>query len=87
MIKHWRLYDSITATQIKQLYTADITVRRADDTGEIDFPMSGRVRYVKSYDIYISTVNEKQESFLFLMFNSDKLLLVETEYDNRYYNG
>jgi len=87
MIKHWRLYDSITDTEIRQLYTAGIAVRKEKDVSRMDFPIRGEVSIVKSYDIHISTANEKQESFLLLMFNSDKLQHVETEYDNRWYNG
>jgi len=84
MIKHWRLFDSITDTQIRQLDTADICVRIEDDTSEIDFPLHGKVHFVKSRDVYISTTNDKQEAFLFLMFDPNKIQQVGTEYDREY---
>ena len=87
MIKHWRLFDSITDTQIKQLYTAGIAVRTEDDVSEFEFPTTGRKQFVISQTVYISTVNENQESFLLLMVNSDKLQHIETEYNDRWYNG
>ena len=84
MIKHWRLYDSITDTQIRQLDTAGICVRIEDDTSEIDFPLHGKVQVVKSRDVYISTTNDKQEAFLFLMFDPNKIQHVGTEYDEKH---
>jgi len=87
MIKHWQLFDSITDTEIKQLYTAGIAVREEKDVSHINFPIRGEVAIVKSHDIHISTANEKQEVFLLLMFDSDKLQHVETEYNDRWYNG
>jgi hypothetical protein len=84
MIKHWRLFDTITAEQIKQLDTAGICVKIENDVSELEFPLAGKVQFVKSSDVYISTINEKQESFLFLMFNTDKLDHVGTEYDDKH---
>jgi hypothetical protein len=68
MIKHWRLFDSITAEQIRQLRTAGIYVKIEDDVSYLDFPLQGRVPFVKSQDVYISTLNEKQETLLHIMF-------------------
>lgn len=68
MIKHWRLFDTITQEQIKQLRTAKIFVRIEDDVSYLDFPLQGRVPFVKSQDVYISTLNEKQETLLHIMF-------------------
>jgi hypothetical protein len=68
MIKHWRLFDSITAEQIKQLDTAGIYVRIEDDVSDFEFPFAGKVQFVKSRDIYISTTDEKQETLLHIMF-------------------
>lgn len=68
MIKHWRLFDTITQEQIKQLRTAKIFVRIEDDVSYLDFPITGRLPFVKSQDIYITTVDEKQETILYTMF-------------------
>jgi hypothetical protein len=68
MIKHWRLFDSITAEQIRQLRTAGIYVRIEDDVSDFEFPFAGKVQFVKSRDIYISTTDEKQETLLHIMF-------------------
>jgi len=68
VIKHWRLFDSITAKQIRQLRTAGIYVKIEDDVSYLDFPLKGRVPFVKSQDVYISTLNEKQETLLHIMF-------------------
>ena len=84
MIKHWRLFDDITDTQIRQLDTAGISVKIEDDVSEIDFPIHGKVHVVKSRDVYISTTNDKQEAFLFLMFDTNKIQHVGTEYDREY---
>ena len=84
MIKHWRLFDSITAQQLKQLDTAGIYVRIEDDTSELDFPIVGKVQFVKSQDIYISTVKESQETLLHLMFpNTVKLMGYNNDYEHR----
>lgn len=84
MIKHWRLFDDITVEQIKQLDTARICVKIEDDFSELEFPIAGKVHFVKSRDVYISTTNDKQEAFLFLMFNTNKLKHVGTEYDSKH---
>ena len=84
MIKHWRLFDSITAQQLKQLDTAGIYVRIEDDTSELDFPIVGKVQFVKSQDIYISTVKESQETLLHLMFpDTVKLIGYNNDYEHR----
>ena len=84
MIKHWRLFDSITAQQLKQLDTAGIYVRIEDDTSELDFPIVGKVQIVKSQDIYISTTKESQETMLHLMFpNTVKLIGYNNDYEHR----
>lgn len=75
IIKHWRLFDTITTEQIKQLDTARIYVRIVDNTSELEFPLAGKVHFVKSQDIYISTTDEKQETLLHLLF-ADKIKLV-----------
>jgi len=84
MIKHWRLFDSITDTQISQLYAAGISVNVENDASELEFPIVGKVQFVKSYEVWISTTSEKQETFLYLMFNADNLQLVGKEYDNNH---
>lgn len=84
MIKYWRLLDTITSEQIRQLDTAGICVKIEDDVSELEFPLAGKVQFVKSSDVYISTVNNKQEAFLFLMFNLDKIEHVGTEYGDGY---
>jgi hypothetical protein len=68
VIKHWRLFDSITAQQLKQLDIAGIYVRIEDDASELEFPMYGKVKIVKSQDVYISTFKESQETLIHLMF-------------------
>jgi hypothetical protein len=68
MIKHWRLFDSITTEQLKQLRTAGIFVKIEDDVSYLDFPLAGKVPFVKSQDVYISTLNENQETILYIMF-------------------
>ena len=84
MIKHWRLFDSITAQQLKQLDSAGIYVRIEDDTSELDFPIYGKVQFVKSQDIYISTVKESQETLLHLMFSDTvKLIGYNNDYEHR----
>jgi hypothetical protein len=68
MIKHWRLFDTISMEQINQLRTAKIFVRIEDDVSYLDFPIYGRLPIVRGQDIYISTVDEKQETILYTMF-------------------
>jgi hypothetical protein len=84
VIKHWRLFDSITEEQIKQLDTAGLCVRIEDDVSELEFPLAGKIQFVKSRDVYISTTNEKQESFLFLIVNTANLKRMRTDYDQNY---
>lgn len=84
MIKHWRLFDSITDTQISQLQSAGICVNIENDTSEIDFPIHGKVQIVKCQDVWISTANDKQETLLFLVFDPDKLQLAGKEYDDQH---
>jgi hypothetical protein len=85
MIKHWRLFDTITAEQIKQLDTAGIYVRIEDDVSDFEFPFAGKVQFVKSRDIYISTATEKQETLLYLMFpDTVKLIGYDNDYSYRY---
>lgn len=81
MIKHWRLFDNITLEQIKQLDIADIDVKVEDDVGEIEFPLAGKVRVVKSQNVYITTTKESQETLLHIMF-SNRLQLTEVIYSN-----
>lgn len=84
MIKHWRLFDSITLQQAMQLDTAGIYVRIEDDVSEMDFPIHGRVQFVKGQDIYISTTQESQETLLYLMFpNTIKLIGYNNDYTHR----
>ena len=83
MIKHWRLFDSITAEQIRQLRTAGIYVRIEDDVSELEFPLAGKVQFVKSSDIYISTTSEKQETLLHILF-VDKVQLIGYNNDYEY---
>lgn len=74
-IKHWRLFDVITEAQIKQLERASIIVKIEDDFSEIEFPIYGKVQVLKSQDIYLTTVDETQETMLYLMFaNSIKFM-------------
>ncbi len=80
MIKHWRLFDSITAEQIKQLDIARIYVKIEDDVGEIEFTLARKVQFVKSQDVYITTTNEKQETLIQLLFPGN-LLLIEAHND------
>lgn len=85
MIKHWRLFDSITTQQLKQLDTAGIYVRIEDDVSELEFPLAGKVQLVKGQDIYISTVKESQETLLHLMFpGTVKLIGYNNDYKHRY---
>lgn len=84
LIKHWRLFDTITTQQLKQLDTAGIYVRIVDDTSELEFPIHGKVQFVKGQDIYISTVKESQETLLHLMFaDTVKLIGYDNDYDYR----
>lgn len=83
MIKHWRLYESISNSQIKQLYTAGISVN-VDDKFTNVYLSSGPVPIVTSQEVWISTTSEKQETFLFLMFDTDKLQLAGKEYDSNH---
>jgi hypothetical protein len=84
MIKHWRLFDTITAQQLKQLDTAGIYVRIEDDASELEFPMYGKVKIVKSQDIYISTTKESHETLLQLMFSDTvKLIGYNNDYTHR----
>ncbi len=82
MIKHWRLFDTITLEQIKQLDTAHICVRMEDDVSDFEFPLVGKKQFVKSRDIYISTFDENQETLLYLMF-PDTIKLIG--YNNDFY--
>ena len=75
MIKHWRLFDSITSQQLKQLATAGIYVRIENDVSELEFPLTSKVQFVKSQDIYISTTKKSQETLLHLMFPTQLQLL------------
>lgn len=81
MIKHWRLFDTITDTQISQLHDAGVYVKVENDTCVIDSTIHSKVRVIKTQDLWISTATEKQETFLFLLFDPDKLQLVGKEYD------
>lgn len=84
MIKNWRLFDSITAQQAKQLDTAGIYVRIENDTSELEFPIYGKVQFVKGQDIYISTTQESQETLLHLMFpNTIELIGYNNDYTHR----
>jgi hypothetical protein len=80
MIKHWRLFDSVTAEQIKQLDIARIYVKIEDDVTEFEFPLVGRKQFVKNQDVYITTTNEKQETLIQLLFPGN-LLLIEAHND------
>ena len=85
MIKHWRLFDSITTEQIKQLDTAGICVKIENDVSELEFPLAGKVQFIKSSDVYISTATEKQETLLYLMFpDTVKLIGYDNDYSHRY---
>ncbi len=68
IIKHWRLFDEITEAQKNQLERARIIVKIEDDFSEIEFPIYGKVQVLKSQDIYLTTVDEAQETMLYLMF-------------------
>lgn len=70
MIKHWQLFDSITNTQISQLQLANIEV--------------SCIRTLDSQDVYIITENEKQEQFLFLMFDANRIQHIGTDYDGEH---
>lgn len=80
MIKHWGLYESISNSQIKQLYTAGISVDFENDSTEIEFPIHGKVQIVRNQIVHIKTVSEEQETLLYLMF-SDRLHLRGCEND------
>lgn len=80
MIKHWGLYESISNSQIKQLYTAGISVEFENDTVETEFPIHGKVQIVRNQIVHIKTVNEKQETLLYLMF-SGRVRLIGCEND------
>jgi hypothetical protein len=83
MIKHWRLFDTITEQQLKQLDSVGIYVKIEDDVSELDFPIYGKVPFVKSQDIYISTTKESQETLLHLMF-ADTVRPIGYENDREY---
>lgn len=68
MIKHWRLFDDISEAQYRQLTVAGVAVSIDYDTSDFEFPTTGRIQTVKSRDVYISTINEKQETLIQLMF-------------------
>lgn len=82
MIKHWRLFETITAQQIQQLHVAGIFVRIEEDVSEIEFPLAGKVQFLKGQDIYISTSKDSQDTLLRMMFpNTIKLLQIEFPID------
>jgi DNA polymerase sigma len=83
VIKHWRLFDSIAAEQIKQLDIAGICVRIEDDVSELEFPLAGKVQFVKNSDVYISTATEKQETLLRILF-VDKVQFIGYNNDYKY---
>jgi hypothetical protein len=80
MIKHWRLFGTVTLEQIKQLDIARIYVKIEDDVTEFEFPLVGRKQFVKNQDVYITTTNEKQETLIQLLFPGN-LLLIEAHND------
>lgn len=84
MIKYWQLLDSITDKQIAQLLSADISVSVDADYEEIGIMYPNTAQYKKIQTVHISTVSEIQEAFLLLMFDSNKLKQVRTEYDSKY---
>ena len=80
MIKHWRLFGTVTLEQIKQLDIARIYVKIEDNVCEIEFTLSRKVQFVKNQDVYITTTNEKQETLIQLLFPGN-LLLIEAHND------
>lgn len=81
MTKHWRLYESISDSQVRQLYAVGITVNIDNDFVEFDFPSYPQTRFIKAQTVNITTVSESQEVFLRLMFNNTILHHVSSEGD------
>lgn len=78
MINHWRLFDTINKTQLKQLESARIRVKISDPQQETIYDISGNrtIRTVVQQPyIFLSTTEETQETLLHLMFPS-KIQLV-----------
>ncbi len=84
MIKHWRLFDDITEEQVKQLQKAGIFVRIEDDVTYLDFPIAGKLPFKRGEDVYISTLNENQETILHILFpETVKLIGYNNDYEHK----
>lgn len=84
MIKHWRLYESITQAQLKQLDIAGSYVKIENEISEIEFTIHKGIQLVKNQDIYISTSTDLQEILLHIMFpGTVKLIGYDDNYEYR----
>jgi hypothetical protein len=81
MIKKWRMFNSISSAQVAQLYAAGIGTKIENDVSYLDFPLKGKVPFVKSTDIWIFTTNEQQETLLALLFPHGSYTLEEVDYE------
>ena len=84
MQKIWRLRGTISDRQIHQLYSADIGFNIESDIEQIDMNIRGNYQILKSNKITITTVDEKQETLLFLMFDVNRLESTGTVYDENH---
>ena len=84
MQKIWRLRGPISDRQIHQLYSADIGFNIESDIEQIDMNIRGNYQILKSNEIILTTVDEKQETLLFLMFDVNRLERTGTVYDENH---
>ena len=84
MQKIWRLRGPISDRQIHQLYSADIGFNIESDIEQIDMNIRGNYQILKSNEIILTTVDEKQETLLFLMFDVNRLEHTGTVYDENH---
>ena len=84
MQKIWRLRGTISDRQIHQLYSAEIGFNIESDVEQIDMNIHGNYQIVKSNKITLTTVDEKQETLLFLMFDVNRLEHTGTVYDENH---
>jgi hypothetical protein len=84
MQKIWRLRDTISDRQIHQLYSAGIDFNIESDIERIEMNIRGNFQILKSNEITLTTVDEKQETLLFLMFDVNRLEHTGTVYDENH---
>lgn len=84
MQKIWRLRGAISDRQIHQLYSAGIGFDIESDIEQIDMNIRGNFQIVKSTKITLTTVDENQETLLFLMFDVNRLEHTGTVYDENH---